>query len=320
MFAGMQEIVVSVWNLERLRSTLMDIGRWSAHPLPDAPVEQLTAWHVPEGCTRIEQVLMMPENDSHGFIRLVRFHGVYAEPMRPSQHTWDSGGIFDINVYVKDAQAIYTDLQRAGWTALGPPTDYHLADFSIRQAVMVGPDGVFIVLLQSYGKVLIELPQYSGMSRTFNALQIVRDYDVSFDFFVNRLGWKPLVETVVEDKEEPGRNMLGIPANIARGLRRRVSILHPEGANDGSVQILEIKELDGSDFASRCVAPNVGYLCARFPVADAAAYADELRARDVVPYTEPLSLFVAPYGIVTLFSVRTPDGAILEFFTPPDSD
>ena len=55
MFAGMQEIVISVWNLEQLRSTLMDIGRWSAHPLPDAPAEQLTAWHVPEGCTRIEQ-------------------------------------------------------------------------------------------------------------------------------------------------------------------------------------------------------------------------------------------------------------------------
>ena len=37
MFRGMQEIVVSVHNLERLRSNLMDIGRWSCHPLPDAP-------------------------------------------------------------------------------------------------------------------------------------------------------------------------------------------------------------------------------------------------------------------------------------------
>ncbi|MDE0129436.1 MAG: hypothetical protein OXQ86_07715 [Gammaproteobacteria bacterium] len=319
MFRGMQEVVVSVWNMERLRSTLMDIGRWSAHPLPDAPPEQFAAWQMPGGCTRIEQSLLMPEDDERGFIRLVRFHGLEAEPMRPSQHTWDSGGIFDINVYVKDAQATYDALQRVGWTALGPPTDYHLADFSIRQAVTVGPDGVVIVLLQAYGKVLIELPHYTGMSRTFNALQIVRDYDVSFDFFVNGLGWKPLVETVVEGAEEPGRNMLGIPANIARGLRRRVSILHPEGTNDGSVQILEIRGLEGSDFASRCLAPNVGYLCARFPVADAAAYADELRGRDVVLYTEPSKLFVAPYGAVTLFSVRTPDGAILEFYTTSDS-
>lgn len=319
MYRGMQEIVVSVWNMEHLRSTLMDIGRWSAYPLPDAPGEQFAAWHVPEACTRIEQLLLKPENDNRGFIRLVRFHGVDSEPMRPSQHTWDTGGIFDINVYVKDTQAIYAALQRVGWTALGPPTDYHLADFSIRQAVMVGPDGVVVVLLQAYGGVLIELPEYTGMSRTFNALQIVRDYDVSFDFFANGLGWKPLVETVVDDAEEPGRNMLGIPANIARGLRRRVSILHPEGANDGSAQILEIRGLEGNDFAGRCVAPNIGYLCARFPVTDAAAYADELRARDVVLYTEPLELFMAPYGTVTLFSVRTPDGAILEFFTPRGS-
>jgi len=316
MFKGMQEMVVSVRNLEALRSTLMDVGRWSAHPLPDAPPEQFAAWHVPAGCTRIEQVLMKAENESRGFVRLVRFHGVEQEVMRPAQHPWDTGGIFDINVYVHDTRAMFLKLQHAGWTAFGQPTDYHLGDFSIRQCVTRGPDGVVIVCLQAFGKVLVTLPEYTGMSRTFNALHTVRDYDVSMDFLVNKLGWKPLMERVIDDNDEPGRNMLGVPANIARKTFRRVAIVHPDGANDGSLQLLEMKELGGYDFSDRCVAPNIGYLCARYPVPDAAAYAAQLRGRGVALYTEPTTLVVAPYGRITLFSVRTPDGAILEFYAP----
>ena len=317
MFKGMQEMVVVVHNLEQLRSTLMDLGRWSAHPLPDAPLEQFAAWHVPAGCSRIEQVLMVAEHESRGSVRLVRLHGLEGELMRPAQHPWDTGGYFDINVYVRDTLAMYGALLRNGWTAFGPPTDYHLGDFSIRQAVVRGPDGLVMVLLQAYGPVLIDLPAFTGMSRTFNALQVVRDYDVARDFFVNKLGWKPLMERVIDDNEEPGRNMLGIPGNIARRVRRRVGIFHPEGGNDGSVQLLEMQELGGYDFSSRCVTPNLGLLCARYGVADAPAYARALRQQGVTLYTEPTKVAVAPYGMLELFSVRTPDGAIMEFFTAP---
>jgi catechol 2,3-dioxygenase-like lactoylglutathione lyase family enzyme len=156
------------------------------------------------------------------------------------------------------------------------------------------------------------------MSRTFNALQVVRDYDVSRDFFVSRLGWSPLMERDIRDSDEPGRNMLGIPGNIARTVRRRVGIFHPDGGNDGSVQLLEMQELGGYDFSSRCVAPNIGLLCARYAVPDAKAYASTLRAKGVPLYSEPARLVVAPYGALTLFSVRTPDGAILEFYSPAD--
>lgn len=316
MFKGMQEIVVSVHNLEQLRSNLMDIGRWSAHPLPDAPAGQFAAWHVPAGCSRIEQVLMVAEHETRGMVRLVRFHGVESDLMRPAQHPWDTGGFFDFNVYVRDTNAMYRALQRVGWAAFGPPTDYHLGDFSIRQAVIRGPDGLVMVMLQAFGKVLVELPAFTAMSRTFNALQVVRDYDVAREFFVDKLGWSPLMERDIRDSDEPGRNMLGIPGNIARTVRRRVGIFHPDGGNDGSVQLLEMKELGGYDHSSRCVAPNLGLLCARYAVPDLAAWADTLRSRGVALYTEPTRLVVAPYGALDLCSVRTPDGAILEFYSP----
>lgn len=316
MFRGMQEIVVSVRNLEQLRSNLMDIARWSCHPLPDAPREQFAAWHLPAECTRIEQMLLTAEHEKRGAVRLVRFHGTDGDLMRPAQHAWDTGGFFDFNVYVRDTREMYRRLQLAGWSAFGPPTDYQLADFRIRQAVIRGPDGLVIVMLQPFGKVLVELPEFTAMSRTFNALQVVRDYDAARDFYVNKLGWTALIDRVIDDSDEPGHNMLGVPGNIARKVRRRVGIFHPDGGNDGSVQLLEMKELGGYDFAERCVAPNIGLLCGRYAVPDAGAYATALRAKGVPLYTEPSPFVVAPYGVLSLFSVRTPDGAILEFYSP----
>ncbi|MCP5473143.1 MAG: hypothetical protein H7A18_13895 [Sinobacteraceae bacterium] len=222
---------------------------------------------------------MVAEQETRGMVRLIRFHGVEADLMRPAQRSWDTGGFFDFNVYVRDTNAMYRALQRAGWTAFGPPTDYQLGDFSIRQAVIRGPDGLIMVMLQAFGKVLVELPAFTAMSRTFNALQVVRDYDVARAFFVDQLGWSPLTERDIRDSEEPGRNMLGIPGNIARTVRRRVGIFHPDGGNDGSVRLLEMQELGGHDYSGRCVAPNLGLLCARYPVPDVAAWAATLRSR-----------------------------------------
>jgi hypothetical protein len=49
-------------------------------------------------------------------------------------------------------------------------------------------------------------------------------------------------------------------------------------------------------------------------VADAAALAEQITRRGWPLYTPPIHLEIAPYGPVLSFAVRTPDGAILEFF------
>jgi predicted enzyme related to lactoylglutathione lyase len=65
------------------------------------------------------------------------------------------------------------------------------------------------------------------------------------------------------------------------------------------------------------VAPNVGILCLRIPVPDATRYAAEITARGGTLYSPPTSFELAPYGRATIFSVRSPEGAILEFFDAP---
>jgi catechol 2,3-dioxygenase-like lactoylglutathione lyase family enzyme len=234
--------------------------------------------------------------------------------MRSSQRTWDTGGIFDIDVYVKDVDSLYRELQRHGWTAFGEPVDYAWGGFEVRQSLAISPDGIAIGMLQPYGKVLIDLPEFTHMSRAFNSAQMVRDFDESLSFYVDKLGWKTLVNTVVKDAEEPGRDVMGIPMPLAQSIERRVAILHPDGTNEGSAELIEMREIQGRHFGDRCVAPNIGYLVARFPIKDIKAYADDLAQRGVALYSPLMEMQIDPYGIATVFSVRTPDGAILEFF------
>ncbi len=313
---GFNEIVLSVSDLQRFSTVFAEDFGWSVELLRDAPREQWSAWRVPEACTRIEQRLLCPDGDRRSALRLVKFHGARQRMMRSSQHAWDTGGIFDIDVYVRDCPALHRVLQGRGWDAFGDPTDYAWGGFEVCEAVMRAPDGICIGLLQPYGKVLIDLPEYRVMSRAFNSAQIVRDYDAGMQFYVERLGWKVLVEAEVQGAEEPGRNVLGVPRPLATTVRRRVAIVHPEGSNDGSLELISMPELEGHAFDPHCVAPNLGYLAARFPHDDARRHAGELQARGVELYAGPIDLVVEPYGVVTTFAVRSPEGAILEFFSP----
>ncbi len=319
---GFTEVVVSVENTKRLRNTLTKLANWSVTELPDAPAEQFTAWKVPDNCERIEQLLLTAENDNNGHIRVVKFHGCEAESkiMRSSQRSWDTGGIFNIDVYVNDLDSIYRELQREGWTGMGDPVDYDWGGFSVREAVGISPDGITVGMLQPYGKILIDLPEFKHMSRAFVSAQIVSDYDATMSFFMDKLGWKPLVDTVVKDMAEPGQEVLGIPSPLAYSVERKVSIMHPDGMNDGAVELIEMSELKGRDFREDCVAPNIGYLALRFPVDDLTSYAAELSSRDVEFYTEITDVFIAPIGQCQCFSVRTPDGVILEFYETSNSE
>ena len=59
--------------------------------------------------------------------------------------------------------------------------------------------------------------------------------------------------------------------------------------------------------------PNIGIASLRFPVKDARAFAGQIALRGRPLYAQPMELDIAPYGTITTFAARTPDGAILEF-------
>ena len=313
MRTGFHEVVHSAFDIERLAGPLCDVGGWTRSDLPDAPPEQFAAWHVPAGCARIEQCLLHAPNDERGPLRIVVFHGCEQKVMRSSQHLWDSGGHFDVDIYSSDADATYAALQRHGWTAFHDSADYGFGELLVREVIIIGPDGFVIGLIERRAPPL-EWPEGIGtMTRQFNSSQVVRDYDAAVAFYRDILGWSPLFEVAAAGEEEPSQ-ILGLPLPQAASVERRVGIWHPEGTNDGSVELIQCVGIRSRDFSKLAVAPNVGILSLRFPVADAAAFAAQIEERGWPLYTPLMDLEIAPYGEVSLFSVRTPDGAVLEFF------
>jgi predicted enzyme related to lactoylglutathione lyase len=315
---GIAEAILSVYDIERACRPLVEAGGYEREDLPDCPPQQWSAWHVPQRCTRIAQTLLRAPGDPRGRIRLVRFDGVDQALIRPSQRTWDSGGIFDLDMFSKDVRALYAELVvKHGWTAFGEPVDYVIGEFDVAQVVARGPDGLNLAVIQPHKPPLFDLPEFDRLSRVFNSTQLVADLDRAFAFYRDILGWQVLIHEEVTGVVEPGADVLGLPMPLARESLRRVAIVHPKGRNDGSVELIAIGGVEGHDYAERAVAPNVGLLALRLTVENARTEAAAIVARGGTLYSPPTNLDLAPFGPATVFSVRAPDGAILEFVECP---
>ncbi|MDX2224344.1 MAG: hypothetical protein SFV21_16455, partial [Rhodospirillaceae bacterium] len=313
---GLREYVLSVFDLDRIVRPMTEAGSFSFTALPDAPRGQFAAWRVPPACTRIEQGYLTPmgSTDGGGGIRLVKFHGAPQRVMRSSQRSWDTGGLFDVDVFSPDVDAVYRKLQTYGWTAMGEPVDYSEAHLVVRQVVAKGPDGLIVAIIQRYSPPADNLVPGAAMTRIRGGVHMVKDYDISRKFLIDTLGWAARLEFTIENAAEPGADVLGLPLPFAMAARRRIGMFGPPpGA--GGIELIANLDMHGRDFAEHCVAPNVGLLAQRFPVADAEKYAAEIAARGGTIYAPPSRYEIAPLGEVTAFAVRTPDGAILEFYS-----
>lgn len=314
-FTGLQEVVASVSDAARIARVFTEIGGWSLRRLADAPPAQWAAWRLPRRCTRIEQWLLVPQGDRKGFVRLVRFHGVAQRQMRSSARAWDTGGIFDVDVYSRDVSKTYRKLQSLGWTALGEPVDYRESYLHVRQVVASGPNGFMLAMIQRYSPPVTDVPPFDAMSMIFNSTQMVASLDRALEFYTRVLGWNVSNRFDITGQAEPGADVLGLPQPQADGAVRRLAMLRSPWENPAAVELIENQTMRGRDFSADCVAPNVGILCLRIPVPDARAYAKQVEARGAQLYTEPRRVPVAPYGTLDMFSVRSPEGAILEFHT-----
>jgi catechol 2,3-dioxygenase-like lactoylglutathione lyase family enzyme len=310
---GIAEVVLSTFDIDRASAAMIEVGGFRRVNLPDGDERLAQAWRVPEGCSRIEQALLLPPVGERGALRLVCFHGLERDYIRPSQRSWDTGGIFDVDIFSRDVRGTYRRLQRMGWGAFGEPVDYEMDEFDVTQVVATGPDGLVLAIIEPHKPPTFDLP-FEAMSRVFNSTQMVRDMDAAIAFYCGTLGWTALVDLTIDDSIEPGADVLGMPMPMARTTKRRVVIVHPEGVNDGSVELIEIVGWEGRDYSERAMAPNVGLLALRLPVASVDDYADAILARGGALHVAPCSAEIAPYGEVRLFSVRAPDGAILEFY------
>ena len=314
-----REVVVSVTDLDRSARFFREIGGYAVKWRGPLDAAEIAAWSLPARAGG-EALLLGPAGRNSGLVRLVRFDDAgRREPMRPGARAWDTGCYFSVMVRMKDLQRIYDDAIGLGWWTETPITELVFGESELKVVVFRGPDGVQV---QGYERLAPPLPDgippFERMTRPFNMMQMVRDRDVAYRFYTEVLGFATFYRGEPYLAAEPEYMPLGIPRNLTTTIPYRAGIVYPTPGEFGRMEMIEIMGLEGRDHAGRCVAPNLGILAVRFPVADAGDAAAQLRDRGWALSRPPQRFPLAPYGAVEAFQVKTPDGAIIEFFETTD--
>jgi catechol 2,3-dioxygenase-like lactoylglutathione lyase family enzyme len=312
---GMQEMIVSVKDLDKAAALYQQVAGWEIVAQEAALPALAEFWQVPRA-TRIEQVVLGNPSTTQGLLRIVRFRGMPQAQIRSSGRPFDTGGIFNLNMLVKDMDAAFEILRDHGFHGYADPNRYTLLGKSYAGAMLQGHDGVVINLLQRVGRPYDDLPPFRLMSHIINATQMVGDYSESLDFLTQKLGWE------VRWAGSPhwpanGSNNMGLPNNlVADGTvtGRAASLRFGPDADGGGMEIFHFEGVKGLDFSSRAHPPNLGVLMYGIHVPDIEAYAADLSSRGVAFHVPMTTFRLAPYGTVKAIIVRAPSGAWLQFF------
>jgi catechol 2,3-dioxygenase-like lactoylglutathione lyase family enzyme len=308
------EALVCVRDLDRWIPALEHLLGWTVQLRDDVDPRLLSAWGLPVGARGREALLVNPA-DPPRCVRLMQLSGVDQIEIRSSGNHWDTGGIFSLLSYVRDVDATFAAAQQLGWSAFHDPVDMHFGERVLRNVVLRGWDGVNFGLY----RVLQPLQSdavYPKAAMSFNAQQSVRDIEPARRFWRDLLGWHAWFDGVTH----LACNNFGMPENYVGRMPKNVIISAGSKNVDGSwahgqVELVQWVGFTGQDFAARAVPPNLGILAIRVPVPDADSTARELVERGGHLFMPPTSVTLAPHGEVRLCSVRSPDGAMIEFFS-----
>jgi catechol 2,3-dioxygenase-like lactoylglutathione lyase family enzyme len=312
---GVQEMIVSVKDLDQASAVYRDVAKFEVKSEGAVDKSLNRLWALPEN-THIQERLLGLPSTSEGLLRLVKIEGLPQVQIRSSARPFDTGGIFNINSLVKDMDGVFEALRDYGFQGFADPNRYTLFGKNYAGSLLRGHDGVVINLLQRVNQPYDDLPTFTTMSHIINATQMVRDYDESYAFYTQKLGW------VVRWEASPtwppdGSNNMGIPNSVLlSGMvkERAASFKFSKEADGGTIEIFAFEGIRGKDFSDRAQPPNLGILAYRIHVRDLDSYAAQIAARGVTLARPIQRATVAPYGEVKIMVVRAPGGAWLEFF------
>lgn len=275
---------------------------------------QKTLWGVAPATTVTECLLGAPGVAS-GYIRLFQFEGIAQEEVRGGAESWDSGGIFDLDLRVPAVRPYVEPLIRRGWKGVSEPVDWNFGDVLVREWLTLGPDSSIFALIQRLAPPLAESETPESFGPVFNSSQIVSDMAVAIGFY-GKLGFSEILH-----HRGPlagrGGEVLGLSSDAAPETPVDLVILQPEGKMSGSVELVCIEGVPGRDVSSRGLPYNLGLNLLRFPVEDAGAYAVQLESEGLEISGLPVRTRLEPFGETEIFAVRSPDGAWLEFYSTP---
>ncbi|MEQ8676202.1 MAG: hypothetical protein RLP44_26535 [Aggregatilineales bacterium] len=310
---AMQEAVISVTDLDGMEIFFRQIAGYETLYKGNADASQQAFWNVPDAT--ISEVLMKNPAVPFGYLRLVKFHGVEQKLIRNGFHAWDTGGLYNLNIRVHDAARKMREMRDAGWMPHSDLHEYNFSSLVMREVMLHGRDGLAITLVERVAPPL-EGWNFTEFSHVYNALQTVRDFDASKQFYVDQLGFVATMDAPVMP-EADGDNVFGLPHNLAPQVNARLAIFKPPHASHSTVEIIHLDGATGHDFSANAVPPNLGVLLLRFEVENLETYYSQIVYNGIEPHIPPAPVTIEPYGDGKAMSVLSPDGAWLEFIEMP---
>ena len=314
-----QEFVIGVRSLERSLGAFTDVLRWRVLERGRADASVARAWGLPVD-TPIQQALVGNAASRYGFVRLVEIGVAQRLPVRPGARWWDTGGMFNLNVLVRDLDATVDGLRMLGWTARSEPAAYgQEGSVRGRSMIMVGPDDLVLSFQQRLSPPLTGWPPFEGASHIEVGYQVVRDLDAWLALYTTQLGL-PLDGRVRTDRNPRpiGPNAFGLPENAVGWTDSRQANVALRRDHEQSFGVRQFSRATGQDFSARARPPNLGITNVRIPVANLVALRARLVAAGIEIASDLQVVRLSPYGTVRALNVRSPGGSglWLELFEP----
>ena len=311
-----REAVLSVTDPDVTARFFKEIGGYEELGRGSVSASSIAAWGLDPEATGDYLLLRAPMGGDFGHIRLVSFENAGRRvPMRPGARAWDTGCYFSMMIRVKDMQSIYDDAIRLGWWTETPITALNFGTSDLRVVIYRGPDGVQVQTYDRLSPPLPEaIPDFERMTAPFNMMQMVADRDVAYDFFTQTLGFDTFYKGKPYTAKTPTPTPIGIPLNLTTSVPYRAGIVYPVAGEFGRMEMIEVMGLEGFDYSQQCEAPNLGILAVRYPVDDIDAAKALIEARGGSLWRDTSTVELGEIGEVELFSLKTPDGSIMQFF------
>ncbi len=315
----LQEFVIGVRSLERSLPAFTDVLGWRVFERGRADASVARAWNLPVN-TRIEQALVGNPASQYGFVRLVEIDAPNRVVIRPGARWWDTGGMFNLNVLVRDLGRTVEGLRALGWTATSEPATYgRPGGANGRSMIMIGLDDLVLSFQQRIAPELTGWPAFERTGHIEVGYQVVRDIDAWLAFYTRQLQLPLSGPVRIDRNPQPiGPNFFGLPDNAVGFTDGRQANVALRVGHEQSFGVRQFSRATGQDFASRARPPNLGITNVRIPVPDLAALRTRLvNARaDIAADMQVVRL--SPYGTVRALNVRSPGGSgqWLELFEP----
>lgn len=257
-----------------------------------------------------EIVIGQPQCD-RGRIRLWQSAGQVTPVRRMGAQAWDVGGLFDVSLRsLGPIDDLLANFCRNGFSAMAPVADFNMGGLDVREALVRDGDSLCFAMAERVSPPLQGWDHVTGpVSNPFNSVITVEDLDEAKGFFVDGLGWTALVDTALV--HEGGRNVMGLPLDIARDKEVALAIVQQKGRMEGSIELISYP-CEGHDF--RNDEPHWrGLASLSFPVSDLDAMLSraETAGGSIIA---PCPIDRGPYGSGRGAAVITPWAARLIFF------